>query len=321
MSSLRPEDDEDDEDNSTLPVWARQLGRQGYRSFLGLIEAYFANRQITVAIDQSEGLVNPDLGSLPYSSTFGLQNIAQICQQADRDEWHDLINTHFNSIFDVKDEDNALRVKMDDFARLRHQLRARLYPVDIVDHATEIIQRSGPEGTLEVLALDLPTTVRTVSKSEADHWGLDTDELFGIGRENLRRGGLLKGNVVQLEQGTTVTAYMGDPFYAASHALIIDDYMTHDMTHGLLVGLPKREVMVLHPIRNVGAMEAAGAMLQIIVGMHRDGPGSISPNLYWYRDGEFIVLPYEIEDQSLQFMPPDEFGDLIDELGEVASFS
>jgi len=312
---------EDNEDGSSLPIWAGQLGRQGYRSFLTLIETYFTNRKITVAIDRTEGLVKPDLGDIPYSSTFGLQNLAQICQQADRDEWRDLITAHFNSIFDVKDEDNALRVQMDDFKRLRDQLRARLYPVDIVNHATEIIKRPGPEGTLEVLALDLPTTVRTVSMSEADHWGMDADQLFTIGRDNLRNGGLLKGNVVLLEQGTPLSIYMGDPFYAASHALIIDDYVTRDMTHGLLVGIPKREVMILHPIRNVGAMEAAGAMLQVIVGMHRDGPGSISPNLYWYRDGNYIVLPYEIEDQSLQFLPPDEFVDLIDDLGEVASYS
>ena len=319
MSGLQPQDDE--EDDSQLPTWARQLGRQGYRSFITLIETYFANRNMPVAIDSMEGLVKPELGVLPYSSTFGLQNIAQICQQAGRDEWRDLINAHFGSIFDAKDDDNALHVHMDDFARLREQLRARLYPVDIVSHATELIERPGPEGTLEVLALDLPTTVRTVSKSEADLWGLDAAQLFNVGRDNLRRGGLLKGNVVQLEQGTTVTVYMGDPFYAASHALIIDDYVTADMTHGMLVGLPKRDVMLLHPIRNVGAMEAAGALLQIVVGMYRDGPGSISPNLYWYREGEFVVLPYELQDDFLQFLPPDEFSDLIDELGEVAGFS
>ncbi|HEY3289811.1 MAG TPA: hypothetical protein VGK87_06765 [Anaerolineae bacterium] len=285
------------------------------------IETYFSIHNMVVVIDKSEGLVKPDVGNASLSSTFGLQNIAQICSQSDRDEWRDLITAHFNSIFEVKDEDNAFRVQMDDLSRLRHQLRSRLYPVDIANHATEIIQRPGPEGTLEVLALDLPTTVRTVSKSEAEHWGLDSDQLLDIGRENLRKAGLLKGNVVELEQSTALTVYMGDPFYAASHALIIDDYAKPDMTHGLLVGVPKREVMILHAIRNVGAMEAAGSMLQVIVGMHHDGPGSISPNLYWYRNGKFIVLPYEMEEQSLQFLPPDEFAELIDELGEVASYS
>jgi hypothetical protein len=310
-----------DDDDTSIPVWARPLGKQGYRSFLSLIESYFASRHITVAIDDEEGLVKPDLNNYPYSSTFGLQNIAQICQQADRDEWRDLITAHFDSIFEVKDEDSALRVQMDDFARIKSQLRARLYPVDIANHASEILQRPGPEGTLEVLALDLPTTVRTVSRSEADAWGLDTDDLFTIGRQNLRATGMLKPNQIQLEPGTALTVYTGDPFYAASHALIIQDYVPEENRHGILVGVPKRDILIVHPIQNIGAMEAAGAMLQVIVGMHRDGPGSISPNLYWYHEGEYTVLPYELEDQSLRFLPPDDFSELLDELGEMASYS
>ena len=318
MSALQPVGNDDD---SIPPEWADQLGAQGFRSFMRLIETYFYDRQIAVKIDQLDGLVKPEPGSLPYSSTFGLQNIAQICHQSDRDEWRDLIYAHFNSIFDAKDEDNALRVSMDDFDKLKPQIRARLYPVDIVNHATELIYRSGPEGTLEVLALDLPTTVRTVSKSEADLWGLGDDYLFKIGRENLKQGVPLKRNIVQLERGTTVSVYMGDPFYTASHALIIDDYLMANMIHGALVGIPKRDVLIVHPIRNVGAMEVAGSMLQIIVGMHRDGPGSIRPNLYWYRAGEYVVLPYELQDQYLHFQPTDEFSDLIDILGEVADYS
>jgi hypothetical protein len=310
-----------DDDETAIPQWARPLGKQGYRSFLSLIEGYFATRHIGVAIDDEEGLVKPDLGNFAFSSTFGLQNIAQICQQADRDEWRDLITAHFDSIFEVKDEDNALRVQMDDFHKLKSQLRARLYPVDIVNHATEIIQRPGPEGTLEVLALDLPTTVRTVSRSEADAWGMHPDDLFAIGRQNLKATGMLKGNTIQLEQGTTLTVYTGDPFYAASHVLILDDYVPSEVAHGVLVGVPKRDILILHRIQNIGAMEAAGAMLQVIVGMHRDGPGSISPNLYWYHEGEFTALPYELEEQSLKFLPPDDFAELLDELGEVASYS
>jgi uncharacterized protein YtpQ (UPF0354 family) len=310
-----------DDDDSSVPGWARPLGKQGYRSFLSLIEGYFANRHITVAIDGEEGLVKPDMGSYPFSSTFGLQNIAQMCQQADRDEWRDLITAHFDSIFEVKDEDSALQVQMDDFRKIKSQLRARLYPVDIVNHTTEIVQRPGPEGTLEVLALDLPTTVRTVSRTEIDGWGMDENDLFNIGRQNLRAVSALKPSTIQLEPGTTLTVFTGDPFYAASHALIIDDYIPPNNKHGVLVGVPKRDILIMHAIQNVGAMEAAGAMLQVIVGMHHDGPGSISPNLYWYHDGEYIALPYELEDQSLRFLPPDDFADLLDELGEVAGYS
>lgn len=310
-----------DDDGLYVPDWARTLGAQGYRTFLRLIEHYFASKHIKVAIDGDEGIIKPSLDAIPYSSTLGLQNLAQICQRADRDAWHDLISAHFDSIFEAEGDDNALTVAMDDFASIRGRLRARIYPVDVVNHATEVVHRSGPEGTLEVLAIDLPTSVRTVSESEIKTWGVDASDLFLIGRRNLRSMGSLSSNVIQLEKGIVVTVYTGDAFYTASHVLLLDDYLPQECPHGVLVAVPKRDVMMIHPVRSVGAMEAAVGMLQVVIAMHHDGPGSISPFLYWYIDSEFITLPYELESKSLRFLPPDEFADLMDELGEVASYS
>jgi hypothetical protein len=68
-------------------------------------------------------------------------------------------------------------------------------------------------------------------------------------------------------------------------------------------------------------MEAVTAMLQVIVGMHQDGPGSLSPHLYWRRDGETVVLPYEVEDDALTLVPPEEFMTTMDELAEIAELS
>jgi hypothetical protein len=48
--------------------------------------------------------------------------------------------------------------------------------------------------------------------------------------------------------------------------------------------------------------------------MEREGPGSITPNLYWYRDGRFTLLPYEIANKQFNFRPPDELVDLMNQL-------
>ena len=310
-----------DDDDHSVPSWARPLGRQGYHAFLSLIEGYFRSRDMRFEIDQDEGLIRPDAAALSFSSVFGLQNIAQACRQADREEWRELIAAHFDSIFEAKGDDNALEIDMTDFARLKDRLRARLYPFDITNHTAEIVHRAGPEGTLEVLALDLPTTVRTVSKAEAENWGLDPDELLDIGRKNLHSSRRLTESTFPLEQGTALKVLSGDPFYSASHALILDDYLRPDLAHGVLIGMPKRDVLLLHEIRDMGLMEAVTAMLQIIVGMHRDGPGSLSPYLYWYHDGQFDIIPYEMDDDTLTLVPPEEFVELMDELAEFADLS
>ena len=61
--------------------------------------------------------------------------------------------------------------------------------------------------------------------------------------------------------------------------------------------------------------------VQAVVGMHRDGPGSITPNLFWYRDGTFEQLPYELEGNQLSFAPSDDFVELLDQLSAKASLS
>ena len=191
-----------------------------------------------------------------------------------------------------------------------------------------MVHREGPAGTLEVLVVDLPTTVRTVSKQEAAGWPFTEDELLMIGRRNLRQSGLLKASSVPLDQGITLSLFSGDNFYAASHALIFDQYMAQHAdkggnaaNYGAIVGIPKRDVMLAHFIHNVGAVEAIGSLLQAVVGMHRDGPGSITPNLYWYHDNEFVHLPYVLEGNALNFAPPDDFVELLNELSSRANLS
>jgi hypothetical protein len=252
---------------------------------------------------------------------FGLQNVAQSCAQVAIERWPELIAEHFDCIFAVSDDQNALTIDVGNFDKVRERLRSRLYPLDLLHQSVETVHRFGPEGTIEVIVIDLPTTVRTVSRSEARSWAVGMEELFEVGRHNLRRTGRLKDAAVAVRPGVDVHLYYGDPYYAASHALILDAYLPDGLPHGALVGLPRRDAMLLHVIRNIGAAEAIGSMLQAIVSMYADGPGSLSANLYWFRHGEFVALPYELDDQVLNISPPADFADLLRHLGESAELS
>ncbi|MCS6848778.1 MAG: hypothetical protein RMN52_13825 [Anaerolineae bacterium] len=303
------------------PAWAHNLNAQEFRTFIALVERYFAERRIPVQVKADEGVVRPAAGVFDHSSVFGLQNVAQACAQVAVERWPSLIAEHFDCIFAVSSDQNALTVDVGDFGKVSERLRARLYPVDLLSQSVETIHRPGPEGTIEVIVLDLPTTVRTISRSEAKGWALETTELFEIGRRNLRRAGLLKHTAVAVRPGVEIHLYSGDPYYAASHALILDAYLPDDLPHGALVGLPRRDAILLHIIRNIGVTEAIGSMLQAIVGMYADGPGSLSPNLYWFWQGEFITLPYELDGNVLDFSPPADFAELLQRLGESAELS
>jgi len=306
-----------------LPNWARMLGTNGFRTFVALVEGYFADKRIPMRLDADEGVVRPGAEVFAQTSVFGLQNIAQTCSQSNRETWQELIAAHFNCIFAASDEQNALSIDVSDFGKMRGLLRARLYPLDLLNQSVETVHRPGPEGTLEVVVLDLPTTVRTVARSEAKAWPLERETLFEIGRHNLSQQDRLKDTVVSVQPGVDLHLLTGDAFYAASHALILDVYLPKPLPHGALVAMPKRDVLLVHHIRNIGAVEAIGSMLQAVVGMHTDGPGSLSPHLYWHRHGEFITLPYQLEGdgESLNFAPPGDFAEMLQQLSDRADLS
>lgn len=303
------------------PAWARVLGPQGYHTFVALIENYFAGRHIAVNLDAEEGLLRPQANDAEQSSVFGLQNIAQTCSQADRDQWHDLIHSHFDCIFATSDDQNALRIDVSNLDKVRDNIRARLYPLELEQQSVETVHRAGPEGTLEVIVVDLPKSVRTVSRTEAIEWGLSREELFALGRRNLIERTTLQVHSVEVQAGIELMAFMGDAYYAASHALVLDQHLPGDLPHGALVGIPRRDVLLAHPIRNIGAADAIGSMLQAILHWHAEGPGSLSPLLYWYVAGEFITLTYTIKDDALDFTPPVEFLDMLKRLSDRASLS
>lgn len=304
-----------------LPSWQELLGEQGRKIFFRLVRQFFEQKNLPITLDEDQGVLTSEIEPGVTQSTYGLQNLAQVCGQSDRDEWRDLVWRHFDAILVAQKNLGDVAGSGADFASLKPLLRARLFPDDVAKHTDELIFRRGPAGVIEVLALDSPNAVRTIAKSEAKEWDLSDGELLRIGRQNLLDTGLLTPERVQVEAGSNLYVFSGDAYYAASHILFLDEYLPDDLPNGALISIPRRDVFLAHYIRNPGALEVISAMLQITIGLYREGPGSITPNLYWYRRGEFVNLAYAIENDELDFTPPDEFVDLLDSLTESVSLS
>ncbi|MCS6772762.1 MAG: hypothetical protein NZ693_01465 [Thermoflexales bacterium] len=305
---------------SSAPEWAQALG-SGFHTFIALVKAYFARRHIAIDLDAREGLVRPQNDDLTRTSVFGLQNIAQVCARSERSRWPELIEAHFNCIFDATGDDNALEVNVDHFERIARLLRVRLYPVDMLSQTAETVHRLGPDGTLEVLVLDLPTTVRTIARSEAARWNLSQAELFEVGRRNLRASHALHQRRMRVHPGVELRAFASDPYYTASYVLFPELWLPRRAPHGALVAIPRRDALLVHPIRDIGVLDAIEVMLRFTLHLHADGPGSLVPYLYWYCEGEFVLLPYQVEDDIAQLEPPEAFEQLLDSLKVAASLS
>jgi hypothetical protein len=263
----------------------------------------------------SEGVVQVAGGD----NSFGLLNLAQICKQIPPDDWVDAIASHFEIIRHNDGERNQLEAEVDDFARVRDRLGLRIYPEDFLDNEMSegaIIYRDLP-GTVTVLVIDLPTSVATVPKGQMATWGLDERALREQAQANLARLAVCEEESVELGAECRATVLLGDSLFTATWALQLEQRLpTCAEAHGALVGLPHRHALIVHPITGSPVLTAINTMIPMISGMYQEGPGSISPRLYWYHAGVFTELPYDIGEQEIQFTPPAAFLSMIEGLLE-----
>jgi hypothetical protein len=61
--------------------------------------------------------------------------------------------------------------------------------------------------------------------------------------------------------------------------------------NGALIGIPTRHLLVVLPIHNVRGIKAVGGMHAANRRIFDEGPGSISPDLFWWRRGKFTPFP------------------------------
>jgi len=115
-------------------------------------------------------------------------------------------------------------------------------------------------------------------------------------------------------QGTTLTFLLGDNLYVSSHALWLDRHLKLDADRGALVGIPTRHLVAACPIDDLRITHVVPAMLNSNRRIFNDGPGSISPELYWWQRGTFVHIPTSERDGRLAVTPPDAFVELLNSL-------
>jgi hypothetical protein len=76
------------------------------------------------------------------------------------------------------------------------------------------------------------------------------------------------------------------------------------------------------PINTFDIVKDIGVMLNIAYKAETDGPGSITNQLYFYRDGTFDVIQSELgEDQKLRLTPPPGLVQVLNDLEAVSQES
>lgn len=293
------------DDDDAPPDWAGFFSAAEYAQFLAAV------REVLRAEGFEDGTLDDALGTGVVKlhgpdALLGLRELAQICRGVPRvADWPAAIARYVDGMIAGRTELDALPV--DDFDAIRDRVKVRLYSHAALDAMPPaLVRRNVAEGLDAVLVLDLPETIVTVSSTVRQKWDIEDDALFDIARDNVERMDAPSVEDIELSEDVPGRALVGDSFFTASHLLHIARYVDPP-ERGLLVGVPHRHVVVLHRIEDRRVVHAIRAMLAMVRGMHHEGPGSISDQLYWWRDGRITLLPSEIRDGRLVFTPPDKF--------------
>jgi hypothetical protein len=170
-----------------------------------------------------------------------------------------------------------------------------------------LVHRVPAEGLIETLVYDLPGSVRTVPPDHVRKWGMSPEELFRLGLANVKAEPPPAKQIFDVGKGAAIQALVGDSFFTASHALFLEEHLAPPPPFGALVAVPHRHAVLYHPIENMRVIGAVNSMIPIAFGMYQEGPGSLSPGLYWWREGSLTLLPSKVSAQSISFSPPDVF--------------
>lgn len=294
------------------PQWAPYFTAADHERFVATVEGELRRRALSyqmgdgvVAVQLSDG--EPD--------QWGLQNLSQVCHQNKKRDWRRVVAGHIDAMLAAREQQAMVKELAKDFTRARGLLRLRLYPDDFAPElAAETIFFEPAEGVRAVLCFDLPTSVASVSRTDAKVWGKSDEDLFAIALQNVRAHERVEIDSQEVKDGVSVQMLFGDSHFTSCHALFLREYLGEGAVHGAVVAIPHRHVLLFHPIRDVGVVLAINALITMAFGMHAEGPGSITPDLFWWREGKFTRLPSSVKPDGITFTPPDEFVDLLNAL-------
>ena len=268
-------------------------------------EVYDAAASIEIGLREVDG------GWLHLQSgrSLPLLQLAQVCHLADPVHWRNLIDTHLATMtahLVTESHDVVEPLSMFD-------LRIRLVPDDPRDHTMfgELGARPFAEGVTQILAVDVPGAVRSVPAREIDDLGWDLDEAWASAwAQTTTLEAPDELNVIDVGGADVVHVY-GERTFTSSLVGVIDDIVGPVDEPGAIVSMPLGHSLLVHPIEGREASIAAHAMIPLTRQLFRNGPSSVSPHLYHWRDGRLAWIPTYFADDGIEFHPPVELASVL----------
>ena len=270
-----------------LPMFAS--GLQAAR-FASLARQVFAEHGIECTYD--DGYLRGTDGR-----SYGLTNVALLAVQESERHWRGLLTQHVDGIVAAH-----LTPKERDLETVRERLYLRLWATDDLPMRPDSAEALG-DGLVGLASIDHPEHVETLA-------GSHDIELLG-GWSGVRAAAL--ANLARLHADDVVP--LGDDpqsrvhlsiggFFNASRVftmsqLLREDFLIESPAHGVLFVVPNRHLVAIHPVSGIGMVHATTTLIRVAQGEY-DVPGSISPHVWFWRDGEVQQVTRPAEESTVE---------------------
>ncbi|MEU6331471.1 immunity 49 family protein [Streptomyces sp. NPDC047049] len=234
-----------------------------------------------------------------------LTNLAHMCRHEPEDRWPDLVDAHFAGL-------RAASSGGESTAELLRGVHARLLPVEsLTPELTGAMRYARPvaEGLVFAYALDGPTAVRILTDADVERVGLE--KLGEAAYANLSRVPV-QHEEVSIEGRALLHSVYGDSPFVASRALFLDELARQGTggplpDAGALVVVPTRHLLAYHPIIDGSVVDAINDLAAYGLGAYEDGPGALSPRVYWWHRGDLTSMTvFDDTTHTLSIEPPPE---------------
>jgi len=168
-----------------LPQWASFFNTSEYSTFIYEIEYYFKKKKIQIEI--SEGIINVEQNEFGLNN-LGLSNVAQICKQDETKNYKEIITEHFNTLIQSNKFELEFKKISDNFEEVKKYIGVRLYNKEYISYAGQenIIAKEFTGDIYCVIVFDFPHSVSSIKREQSEKWKKSVDELFEIGKQNIR---------------------------------------------------------------------------------------------------------------------------------------
>jgi hypothetical protein len=285
------------------PEWAGFMAAEEFRRFDHLLRQELRATGVPHRVDMNQGMVHvqhPD--GEPHH--LGLGNLAQVCH-GDPEQMPEHIAQHLRlMIAGHAERESFVESLQGNWEAAAPYLKLRLYPAELGPAAEHLVARRPAEGLLAALVLDLPDSIASVTPELLQSWGRPEADVLDQALAQTRDEPAEE--TAEQVQGVRVHLIGGDSHFVATRLLWLADALPEA---GALVAAPNRHVLVYHPITDLTVVKAVEVVAGLARTFYDQGPGSISPALYWLRGAELMLLPSEFRGDTLHFTPPQRFLD------------